>query len=117
MCGALRLTSSESSPLLDCVDLEVVHLHDRAEILCCLPQSGALVPSPEAVVDYHVVAQFKGSQPDLDEPSFDHVLGRRRVLVAVESLHPFVLREAKCLLLALDASGGCGLAGTGKAHG
>ena len=72
-----------------------------------LPSSSPGVGT-EAVVDHDVAAEFEGAQPDLDEPSFDHVLSRWRILVPVESLHPFVLRETKCSLIDLDApsSGG-----------
>jgi hypothetical protein len=92
-----------SLPLLGWGEFEVAHLHRRAQICCCLPQSGALVPTPEAVVDHDVVTQFKGAQPDLDESSFDHVTSRWRIVVPVEGLHPFVLRETKGFLLDLDA--------------
>ena len=88
----------------------------RCGICCCLPQSGALVATPETVVDHDVVPEFEGAQPDLDEPSFDNVLGRRRILVTVQGLHPFVLRETKCVLLDLYATRSSGLPGAWESH-
>ncbi len=58
-----------SSALLGRGELEVAQLHRRAQVCCGPAEGGALVPAPEAVVDHDVVAQFKGAQPDLDEPS------------------------------------------------
>jgi hypothetical protein len=62
-------------------------------------------------------AEFEDAQPDLDEPPFDHVRSRGRILVPVKSLHPFVLGEAKCFLLDLDAPGSSGLPGRRESHG
>jgi hypothetical protein len=107
----------ESSPLLGRGELEVAQLHRRAQVGRCLAQSGALVAAPEAVVDHDIVPQRQDAQPDLDEPSFDHVAGRWRILVPVERLHPFVLGEAKRLLLDLDAPSGGGLPGARESHG
>jgi hypothetical protein len=104
-----RLTLVESAPLLDRRQLEAAHLHPRAEVGGRLPQRGALVAAPEAVVDHDVGAELEGAQPDLDEPSFDHVLGRRRIPVPVESLHPIVLREPKGPVLDLYPARGSGL--------
>jgi hypothetical protein len=53
----------KSSSLLGWSEFEVAHLHHRAEVSCCLPKSGALVATPEAVVDHDVVAEFEGAQP------------------------------------------------------
>ena len=86
-----------------------------------LPQSGALVPTPEAEVDHDVAAELERTQPDLDEPALDHVLSRRRVLLPVERFHPFVLGETKRLSFDLKTAGGGGLhavgLGTGGAGG
>jgi len=68
------------------------------------------------LVDHDVVAEFEDAQPDLDEPPFDHVLGRWRILVPVESLHSFVLRETKCLRLDLRAPRSSGLPGARESH-
>jgi hypothetical protein len=48
--------------------------------------------------------------------TLDHVPSRWRILVPVESLDPFVLRETKCLLLDLDAPSGSGLPGAWESH-
>ena len=112
-CG---LALIKSSPLLGWDEFEVAHLHHRAAVCCCLPQSGALVPAPEAEVDHDVGAKFECAQSDLDEPSFDHVLSRWRILVPIERLHPFILRETKCHLLDLDAPRSSGLPGAWKSH-
>ena len=106
----------KSSSLLGWGESEVAQLHHRAQVCCRLPESGALVSTPEAVVDHDVAAELEDPQPDLDEPSFDHVLGRWRILVSVEGLHPFVLRETKCFLLDLYAPRDSGLPSGWESH-
>ena len=73
--------------------------------------------TPEAEVDDDVDAQCEGAQPDVDEPAFDDVGGRRRVRGPVESLHPLVLRETEGVALDLDPLCRCGLARTRQTHG
>ena len=43
------------------------------------------------------------TQSQLDQPSFDDVLGGRRILLPIEGLHPFVLRQTKRFPLDLQA--------------
>ena len=74
--GRFSMALIESPPLLGWGEHEVAQLRDRAEVCCRLSQSRALVSAPEAEVDHHVVAELEGAQPVLDEPSFDHLLGR-----------------------------------------
>ena len=69
--GRIRLRCSVSE------SLEIAHVDLRTPVGCSLAQSGAFVPRPEAVVDDDVGAEFEGAQADVDEPPFDHVLGRR----------------------------------------
>ena len=64
-----------------------------------LPESGALVPAPQAVVDDDAGAQFESVQRDVDEASFDDVGGR--IVEPVEAfIHSsFVGRKACCSTL------------------
>jgi hypothetical protein len=55
------LTLIKSPPLLGWGEFEVAHLHHRAEVCCCLSESGAFISTPEAVVDHDVVAEFEGA--------------------------------------------------------
>jgi hypothetical protein len=113
----LCLALIDAPSLLGRGQLEVPHVDDRAAVRRRLSQGGTLVASPEAIVDHDVVAQLEGPQPDLDEPSLDDVLCRRRILVAVERLYPLVLRETKSLVGDLDSPRRGRLPGGGETHG
>ena len=75
--GRFGLAPIESCSLLGWGDLEVAHLHRCPDVCRCLPQSRALISTPKTVINHNVVAELESTQSQLDQPSFDDVLGGR----------------------------------------